>query len=55
MGVFNRARQVSVISKGDEEGPSYVCLACETVFEVQHHTCPACGSFDVRRLKWVQD
>ena len=55
MGVLNRAKQVSGISKVDEERPPYVCLACETVFEVQHHTCPVCGSFDVRRSKWVQD
>jgi rRNA maturation endonuclease Nob1 len=55
MGVLNRAKQVSGISKVDEERPPYVCLACETVFEVQHHTCPVCGSFDVRRSKWVQE
>jgi rRNA maturation endonuclease Nob1 len=55
MGVLDRAKQVSGISDVDEEAPPYVCLACETVFEVQHHTCPVCGSFDVRRSKWVQE
>lgn len=55
MGVLDKAKQVSGISKVDEEGPPYVCLACETVFEVQHHTCPICGSFDVRCSKWVQE
>jgi rRNA maturation endonuclease Nob1 len=54
MGVLDRAKEVSGIS--DEEEPlPYVCLACETPFEVQHHSCPACGSFDVRRSKWVTE
>lgn len=55
MGVLDRAKQVSGISEEQEEGSPYVCLACETVFEVQHHTCPACGSFDVRRSEWVTE
>ncbi len=54
MGVLEKAKKVSGISKDDEEGPLYVCLACEAAFEVQHHTCPVCGSFDVRHSKWVQ-
>lgn len=53
MGVFDRAKEVSGMTD-EADGPPYVCLACETVFEVQHHTCPVCGSFDVRRSKWVQ-
>jgi rRNA maturation endonuclease Nob1 len=55
MGVLDRAKQVSGISTDEEESFPYVCLACETVFEVQHHSCPACGSFDVRRSEWVQE
>ena len=54
MGVLDRAKEVSGISEEDGESLPYVCLACETVFEVQHHTCPVCGSFDVRHSKWVQ-
>lgn len=53
MGVIDRAKAVSGISDEDGKRLPYVCLACETRFEVQHHRCPACGSFDVRRSKWV--
>jgi rRNA maturation endonuclease Nob1 len=55
MGVLNKAKKVSGISEEGEERALYVCLACETTFEVQHHTCPTCGSFDVRHSKWVQE
>jgi len=55
MGVLDRAKEVSGISGGDGEPVPYVCLACETPFEVQHHSCPVCGSFDVRRSKWVTE
>ncbi len=54
MGVLDRAKEVSGVSESDEEHPQYVCLACETPFEVQHHTCPVCGSFDIRCSKWVE-
>jgi len=54
MGVLDRAKEVSGLSGADEESPPYVCLACDSPFEVQHHRCPACGSFDVRREKWVR-
>jgi len=53
MGVFDRAKAVSGISTADEESLPYICLACETGFEVQHHSCPICGSFDVRCSKWL--
>jgi len=52
MGVFDRAKEVSGITASEESYP-YVCLACEGTFEVQHHSCPVCGSFDVRRSKWL--
>ncbi|WP_159904456.1 hypothetical protein [Salinirussus salinus] len=55
MGVLDRAKEVSGISDGGGEPMPYVCLACETPFEVQHHSCPVCGSFDVRRSKWVTE
>jgi rRNA maturation endonuclease Nob1 len=54
MGVLNRAKEVSGISEEDGESLPYVCLACDSIFEVQHHRCPVCGSFDVRHSKWVQ-
>lgn len=53
MGVLDKAKRVSGISKGDGESLPYVCLACESAFEVQYHRCPVCESFDVRRSKWV--
>lgn len=55
MGVFDRAKEVSNISTTDEESSRYVCISCETTFEVQHHECPECGSFDVRCAKWIQE
>lgn len=53
MGVFNRDRFISR-SGGRESGP-YVCLSCETELPVQYHSCPECGSYDVRRAKWIDD
>lgn len=52
MGVFDRAKEVSGLAESGET--AYVCLACETTFEVQHHSCPVCGSFDIRHSKWVE-
>jgi rRNA maturation endonuclease Nob1 len=54
MGVFNRAKQMSGLSTRTDTSLPYVCLACETAFEVQHHSCPVCGSFDIRCSRWVQ-
>lgn len=53
MGVLDRARAVSGLDSSNEEPEPYVCLACETTFEVQHHSCPTCGSYDIRLAKWV--
>lgn len=55
MGVLDRAKEVSGISDSEQERLPYVCLACETAFEVQHHSCPVCGSFDIRFAKWVEE
>lgn len=55
MGVLDRAKIIPGLGADKEEPPPYVCLACETGFEVQHHSCPACGSFDIRRSKWVTE
>ncbi len=55
MGVFNRAKEVSGLSESGETEDSYVCLACGRRFEIQHHSCPVCGSFDIRYSKWVQE
>jgi rRNA maturation endonuclease Nob1 len=55
MGVLDRAKEVSGLSESGETANAYVCLACETTYEVQHHSCPVCGSFDIRCSKWVQE
>ena len=55
MGVFDRAKMVSGLSSAEGDAGPYVCLACEARFEVQHHCCPVCGSFDVRYSRWVQE
>ena len=56
MGVLDKAKEISGLGTGEEEEPPpYVCLACETRFDVQHHRCPECGSFDVRCSKWIDE
>jgi rRNA maturation endonuclease Nob1 len=55
MGVIDRAKAMSGLTDPEDAGCSYICLACETAFEVQHHNCPACGSFDVRCSRWIQE
>lgn len=55
MGVIDRAKAMSGLTDPEDAGCPYICLACETAFEVQHHNCPVCGSFDVRCSKWVQE
>ncbi len=55
MGVLKRTKQASSGTDAERECPQYVCLSCETTFEVQHHVCPVCESFDIRCSKWVQD
>jgi rRNA maturation endonuclease Nob1 len=51
MGVLERAKRASGLSK--PETLPYVCVDCETQFDVQYHTCPVCGKYDIRRAKWV--
>jgi rubrerythrin len=55
MGVFERAKSASGLTGGAEETTPYVCLACGAAYEVQHHRCPNCESFDIRYSKWVQE
>jgi len=53
MGVFDRG----TFRSGPDEADvlPYLCLSCETPHPVQFHSCPDCGSYDVRRAKWVDD
>ncbi|WP_225333289.1 hypothetical protein [Halomicrobium urmianum] len=53
MGVLDKARDLS--RRGKSKRRPYVCVTCETAFEVQYHACPACGGYDVRRTEWVGD
>ena len=30
-------------------------MACDAALEVQYHSCPSCGAYDIRRAKWVRE
>lgn len=53
MGVFDQESGDSHL--GTVEGRPYTCMACEAALEVQYHSCPDCGGYDVRRAEWVGD
>ncbi|NHN41296.1 hydrogenase maturation nickel metallochaperone HypA [Halorubellus sp. JP-L1] len=36
----------------DDAPPDYVCLSCETDYDVQHHVCPNCGGYSIERIDW---
>ena len=55
MGVIDRAKELSGLDSSDDGEERYVCLACETTFEIQYHSCPTCGSFDVRCARWTSE
>jgi rRNA maturation endonuclease Nob1 len=55
MGVFDKAKSMSGMSVSTDDTIEYVCLECESQFEVQYHRCPECESFDVRCARWVQE
>jgi len=55
MGVIDRAKQVSGLAEREDGYEPYLCLACGSEYEVQHHACPDCGGFDVRRARWVHE
>lgn len=52
MGLFNRVRTDS--HTGEDSRRRYTCLACQASFDLQYHSCPECGAYDVRRTKWVE-
>ncbi|WP_229114082.1 hydrogenase maturation nickel metallochaperone HypA [Halapricum desulfuricans] len=53
MGVLDRAAR---LARGDQqETYPYRCMSCGADLPVQHHTCPECGSYDVRATKWIDD
>lgn len=51
MGVFGKAKNCSRF--GSHEGSPYICMGCEAALEVQYHSCPSCGGYDIRRTKWL--
>lgn len=53
MGVFDKVGDGP--SPGNPEGRPYVCMGCEASLEVQYHSCPVCGGYDVRRAKWLRE
>jgi len=53
MGVFDRSAGGSHLGNGTAR--PYVCMACEVALEVQYHSCPACGGYDIRLAKWVRE
>jgi rRNA maturation endonuclease Nob1 len=55
MGVLDRAKEISGLADSEDEPEPYVCLSCEATFEVQHHSCPECGGYDIRRKKWLEE
>ncbi|AEM58087.1 hypothetical protein [Haloarcula sp. CBA1115] len=48
MGLFDNA-----VSPGEEPRRRYTCLVCQASFDVQYHSCPDCGAYDIRRTKWL--
>lgn len=53
MGVFGEANDESHLGNAGDH--PYVCMGCETALEVQYHSCPACGGYDIRRTKWLRE
>lgn len=53
MGVFDRGS--GEFHLGKQQTRPYVCMACEVALEVQYHSCPSCGAYDIRRAKWVRE
>ncbi|MFW6018777.1 MAG: hypothetical protein ACOCPX_08140 [Halapricum sp.] len=51
MGVLERAAR---LAKGGET-ESYRCMSCGADLSVQYHSCPECGSYDVRAAKWIDE
>lgn len=52
MGVFDMARDGPHL--GGQDGRPYTCISCDESFDVQYHSCPVCGGYDIRRTKWVE-
>lgn len=54
-GVFERGSHAPGDTERETDRLPYVCLACESPFAVLYHVCPDCGSYDVRRARWIED
>lgn len=52
MGVLDRSKW---FTRGDQgETFPYQCVSCEEPLPVQYHSCPECGSYDIRATKWLE-
>jgi rRNA maturation endonuclease Nob1 len=38
-----------MLTLGPEAGSQYVCVRCESTFDVDHYLCPVCGTFTLER------
>lgn len=53
MGVLKRGLGILRAEDAGEEAKPFVCTSCERSLSVQYHTCPYCGSYDVRSAEWL--
>ncbi|WP_159077072.1 hypothetical protein [Halococcoides cellulosivorans] len=53
MGVLQRGLGLLRTEDTDGENKPFVCTSCEHSLSVQYHTCPYCGSYDVRSAEWL--
>lgn len=51
MGVLRE--RLGLLGGNEDEDPPFVCASCERALDVQYHSCPYCGSYDVRRSEWA--
>ncbi|MGM0592530.1 MAG: hypothetical protein ACQETI_13075 [Halobacteriota archaeon] len=46
---FGRLKRLAGLT--EPEATPYVCLGCQTAFDVQYHVCPECGGYSVERCE----
>jgi predicted RNA-binding Zn-ribbon protein involved in translation (DUF1610 family) len=53
MGVLDRSTWFAHGEESDRD--PYRCVSCQQSLPVQYHSCPECGSYDIRAAKWLDD
>ncbi|MUV90308.1 hypothetical protein GJ629_10705 [Halapricum sp. CBA1109] len=53
MGVLDRSTWFAHGEESDRD--PYRCVSCGQSLPVQYHSCPECGSYDIRAAKWLDD